>query len=110
MGRGSIMIVPNFPLSGWKNKKGTGERSCKCGSWRNHWLRFSPEPWPTKCAVDGCNNAATLGAHIFLSGTMSPDNEYIIPTCDSCNKLESQFSVKSGTIFVPANRKKTCEK
>ena len=27
--------------TGWKNKVGTAERACKCGSWKNHWIKFS---------------------------------------------------------------------
>lgn len=24
---------------GWKNKNGTSERNCKCGSWKDHWIK-----------------------------------------------------------------------
>ena len=92
---------------GWKNKKGTGGRSCKCGSWKNHWLNFSKKSWPATCSVADCNNSATLGAHIFNSNV--PD-EYIVPICDRCNKLGSEFNLKGGITLVPANRTKTCEK
>lgn len=27
----------SVPCDGWKNKNGTSERSCKCGSWKTHW-------------------------------------------------------------------------
>ena len=92
--------------SGRKNKKGTGERSCKCGSWKQHWINNSGKSWPEKCSVLGCNNSATLGAHVINSEV---SGEYIIPACDSCNKLSSEFNLKGGTTLVPANKQKTCE-
>lgn len=51
--------------SGWKNKVGTADRACKCGSWKNHWIKFSGKEWPAKCSVVGCNNSATVGAHVY---------------------------------------------
>lgn len=42
----------SLPTAGWKNKAGTGNRLCKCGSWTQHWLNFSDESWPKKCSVD----------------------------------------------------------
>ena len=92
---------------GWKNKKGTGERSCKCGSWKQHWLNFSNKDWPDTCSIYGCNNSATLGAHIFNSKV---SDEYIVPACDSCNKMDIEFNLKGGTTLVHANKAKTCEK
>ena len=93
---------------GWKNKHKTTDRKCKCGSWKQHWIKYSLENWPKVCSVDGCNNKATLGAHIFNSDCGERD-EYIIPACDSCNKLDDMFSLKTETILVSANKSKTCE-
>ncbi len=92
--------------TGWKNKKGTGDRSCKCGSWKQHWINNSGKAWPDKCSVSGCNNVATLGAHIINSDV---SGEYIVPACDSCNKLSSEFNLKGEITLVPANKQKTCE-
>lgn len=93
--------------SGWKNKKGTEDRSCRCGSWKQHWINYSEKSWPEKCSVLGCDKSATLGAHVINSEV---SGEYIIPACDSCNKLSSEFNLKVETTLVSANRDKTCEK
>lgn len=90
----------------WKNKKGTSERSCNCGSWQQHWINNSSESWPSNCSVKGCTNTATLGAHIINS---NESGEKIIPACDSHNKLEDEFDLKGGIILVSANKSKTCE-
>ena len=93
--------------TGWKNKKGTSVRSCNCGTWKQHWINYSEKTWPEICSVEGCTNKATLGAHIYNSKVTS---EKIVPACDSCNKRDEAFDLKSGVTLVPANKQKTCEK
>jgi len=96
----------SITANGWKNKKGTANRSCNCGSWRLHWINNSKKPWPLVCSILSCTNTATLGAHIINSNV---SGEYIVPTCDSCNKLIGEFDLKGGVLLVPANKQKTCE-
>lgn len=87
--------------SNWKNKKGTGGRTCKCGTWKQHWINNSGEAWPKMCSVDGCSNAATLGGHIINA---SVSGEKIVPMCDSCNKVDYEFDLKGGITVVSANK------
>lgn len=94
-----------FVQFGWKNKNGTGDRACKCGTWKNHWLNFSGEKWPSECSVSGCDNSATLGAHIYNANV---SGEKIVPVCASCNKKSGEFSLKNGVVLVSANRAETC--
>ena len=91
----------------WKNKNGTGDRSCNCGSWEKHWINFSGEKWPDKCSVRGCTNKPTLGAHVIHS---SVSGERIVPMCDSCNKNTKPFNLKASTAFADADTSKTCGK
>lgn len=95
-----------LPANGWKNKNGTSGRTCKCGSWKQHWINASSKPWPAACSVAGCGNSATLGAHIINS---SVSGEYIMPACELCNKLSSTFNLKGGVTLVSANKQETCE-
>ena len=97
----------SFSCGGWKNKNGTGERTCICGSWSKHWLNFSNKEWPIECSVEGCHNYPVLGAHVI--NAFAP-GEYIVPMCDSCNKLSGTFNLKIGVIPISANTKETCEK
>ena len=97
-------------LNGWKNKKGTSDRKCTCGSWKQHWINVSGKKWPKVCSIRGCNNEATLGAHIFHPNV---EGEQIVPSCEACNNpsdKDGAFSLKSDTVYVPANKSKTCEK
>lgn len=93
----------------WKNKSGTGNRSCKCGSWKQHWINYSRKGWPDVCSVVGCNNAATLGAHVFCTDR-NVSGEFIIPACDSCNKSNREFNLKDDVTLAPANKQETCER
>lgn len=91
----------------WKNKNGTSDRECKCGSWKQHWINNSGEEWPQLCSVKGCNNLATLGAHIIND---SEKVEWIAPTCESCNNNRNEvFDLKGGIRLVTANRNKSCD-
>lgn len=91
----------------WKNKNGTSERFCKCGSWKDHWLNFSNKEWPEKCSFANCNNKAELGAHIYDT---KDHKEFIVPACSSCNKIKEEFNLKTFTRLVSANKSETCEK
>ena len=96
------MTLPN---KGWKNKSGTANRSCSCGSWKNHWINNSEKAWPSECSVWGCTNKATLGAHVINSEV---SGERIVPVCDSCNKLSGEFTLGKATL-VPAKKQTTCQ-
>lgn len=93
--------------SGWSNKNGTSNRNCNCGSWKNHWLKFSKKIWPESCSVKECTNKATLGAHIINPNV---DGERIVPMCDSCNQKNNIFTLKGKVNLPSANIAKTCGK
>jgi len=92
--------------SGWKNKKGTADRACSCGTWKQHWLNFSKKSWPSACSVQSCSNSPTLGGHVINSEVTG---EKIIPMCDSCNGLSGSFNLDGGVTLVSANKSETCD-
>ena len=96
-----------LPTQGWQNKNGTKDRSCLCGSWQTHWVKFAKKAWPQHCAVSGCLNEAELGAHVFNS-QHSGEYEYIVPMCASCNGRDGTFYVDEGITIPSANKSETC--
>lgn len=98
--------IMELTANNWKNKKGTGGRSCKCGSWKQHWINNSGKSWPNKCSIEGCLNSATRGAHVINTNV---SGERIVPACDSCNKLGYEFNLKGEVTLVSANKSATCE-
>jgi len=95
----------SITASGWSNKKGTADRSCNCGTWKDHWIKYSGKTWPMSCSVNGCSNSATLGAHVWNPAVTG---EKIVPMCASCNGLTGSFDLKGGITLESANKSETC--
>lgn len=94
-----------LPTGGWSNKKGTAERACKCGTWKQHWINFAKKTWPSTCSVSTCSNSPTLGAHIINPNVTG---EKIAPMCDSCNNFTAIFTLSGGVTLPSANKSETC--
>ena len=93
-----------------KNVSGTSERSCKCGSWIEHWNNFNKGQVATVCRAKGCSNKDIVGAHVKKI-TTGDNKEYIVPFCSSHNQQTNPkwIVLVSGTDLVPANKQKTCK-
>lgn len=67
-----------------RNLRGTSGRLCLCGSWLDHWYN---ETRSTRwlCAVLGCSNDATVGAHVQLLDNRGGFEWWIVPMCKSHN-------------------------
>lgn len=90
-----------------KNLKGTSDKKCNCGSWLEHWERFTNSK-TTTCSVLGCFSNNIVGGHVQKVG---PDNtHYIIPLCQSHNMSSDEMVVSSFLSFASANKSLTCEK
>jgi hypothetical protein len=96
-----------------KNVVGTGERTCKCGSWLKHWEKLSRKS-AYLCSVEKCTEKATAGAHITRPNAKNEDyitHPYIVPMCSEHNgKHGAEYNSKPNTTFVWANVSKTCGK
>jgi len=93
--------------TGWKNKSGTKDRTCGCGTWKDHWINNSSKKWPAKCSVSECDNDAELGAHVWNDKVTG---ERIVPMCSACNKKTGSFTLKGEVTLPSANPSKTCAK
>ena len=91
--------------NGWKNKGGTADRACSCGTWKQHWSNYSNKSWPSVCSVQGCSTTPTLGAHVT---NIDVSGERIIPMCSSCNNLRVAFNLDEGVALVKAKKADTC--
>lgn len=95
----------SITANGWSNVPGTGEDSCPCGAWTDHWVKHSGKSWPTSCSVKGCTNPATLGAHIQNPHVVGLR---IVPMCGSCNGLDESFDLAGGVTLVHAKALHSC--
>ncbi len=93
--------------AGWLNAAGTADKTCSCGSWKDHWIKHSGKSWPSSCSVKGCTTKPTLGAHVSNSAVTG---QKIVPMCSSCNGREDTFDLKGGITLVDAKEKAGCGK
>ncbi len=91
-----------------RNINGTSDKTCKCGSWLNHWKKYSSKKLPLFCSAAGCFEKSTVGAHV-LKDNSNDKGWYIIPLCNSHNALQGEsLTVISTITFVSANVSQTC--
>lgn len=92
------------------NINGTSDMTCTCGSWLNHWRKFSNQPVPALCPVLGCLEKTELGAHVQKDSS-TDKNWYIVPLCKIHNGQTSKsIDVRDSTKLASANVKETCGK
>lgn len=92
-----------------KNVNGTSELDCKCGSWLEHWKKFSGTTLPTYCYEKSCTKKPTLGAHVQKEAELN-GSWYIAPLCADHNKQTKSMELIDGAVLVPANVSHTCGK
>lgn len=95
-----------------KNEPSTGDRECNCGSWLEHWKKYTKSSNVPDCIVDGCRHAATVGAHVeFTKVNDYKLKSYIAPMCDSHNKDHNLiFKSKPNYRLAVGNKNATCGK
>ena len=90
------------------NINGTSTNTCKCGSWLNHWKKYSGSQLPAYCPESTCVNKPEVGAHVQKEGS-SDRGWYIVPLCSKHN-AESGGSIEIGSIaLASANVSTTCK-
>ncbi len=92
-----------------KNINGTSNNTCKCGSWLQHWEKYSglKANW---CSEINCLEKENLvGAHVQKADAIDT-NWYIIPLCKSHNADTEEMNVMISNTLVLANIKLTCDK
>lgn len=89
-----------------KNINGTSQNRCKCGSWLQHWKKFSGQT-ATRCRAKGCSRTDLSGAHVQKAASYD-NNWYIVPFCTAHNHTIGQVELVDGTVLVSANKSKIC--
>jgi hypothetical protein len=87
--------------------KGIHRKGCKCGSWLDHWRRFSGQAAPTCCPEHSCNEKLLVGSHVQDA---DPDykNLYILPLCAKHGRATGMLTVDDSCEQVSANVSATC--
>ncbi len=90
-----------------KNINGTAGRACRCGSWLDHWKRFSRQT-ASYCSEVKCTKAPEVGAHVQKDSS-TDTSWYIVPLCPSHNAESGRsLTLVDNVALVPANVSETC--
>lgn len=91
-----------------RNINGTSDNKCKCGSWLEHWKKFSREKQlPSYCSEKSCDQKPEDGAHVQKE-SLSDCDWYIVPLCVEHNRKDKSLEIKDTVEFVSANVDQTC--
>ena len=94
-------MISGISRQGWKNIAGTGSRTCRCLTWKQHWLNYSDKRGPV-CSV----SAAWIPCLGFMSVTRV-SRSIRSYRCAGCNGLDEPFELAGGDAGG-ANRSVTC--
>lgn len=90
------------------NINGTSDKTCKCGSWLDHWKNFSGQSLPTHCPERTCTQKPEVGAHVQKDSS-TDKSWYIVPLCKTCNaKTGKSLDISDSIKLVSANVSGTC--
>ena len=72
------------------------------GNWKRFWCEHTNRTWPRTCSIQGCGNAAEVGAHMWVKRC---HQTFIVPTCQTCNRdgvhdFPDWVSTNNGVIAV----------
>jgi len=93
-----------------RNINGTSDRTCKCGSWLDHWRKFSGQPLSSYCSETACIQKPELGAHVQKE-SLTDSSWYIVPLCRQHNgQTGKSLTISDSVTLVSANVADTCGK
>ena len=92
-----------------RNINGTSDTACRCGSWLDHWKKFSGQS-AYFCGAVSCSNTELVGAHVRKGGGSRDQQWYIYPLCGSHSQHRGELEIWDDYRLVSANKKETCER
>ena len=84
--------------------------NCSCGSWLDHWNKFSGQPAAFLCPATMCVDKTEVGAHVQKEGDGSKP-AYIIPVCKNhASQIGQTITVNDYIPLVSTDISETCGK
>jgi len=90
-----------------RNINGTSANASKCGSWLDHWKKFSGQAVPAYCPEKSCTEKQLVGAH-DQKGNSTDNSWYILPLCKTHNATGKSIDVSDNYKLVSASVSQTC--
>ena len=92
------------------NVNGTSDNTCKCGSWLDHWKKYSGQILGKHCSEKKCTNGPEVGAHVQKDSS-TDKSWYIVPLCKPHNGENGKsLELIDGIALASANVGQTCGK
>ena len=89
-----------------KNINGITDTTCQCGSWLDHWKKFSGQS-VVFCTERTCTNSDLVGGHVKKADGFD-DDFYIFPLCNRHNQSSGILEVSDSYALVSARMSQTC--
>lgn len=84
--------------------------TCSCGTWLDHWNKFSGQAASTLCPVMMCVEKTEVGAHVQREGQPAKGT-FILPLCKNhSEKAGEVITVNDYLPLVSTNVNETCAK
>ncbi len=91
------------------NINGTSDNSCRCGTWLEHWKKFTGRSLPATCPELTCAQKPEVGAHVQKDSS-TDKSWYIVPLCKKHNAETGKSLNIADTPLASANVAATCGK
>ena len=82
------------------------EEKCRCGSWFNHWQKFTQSKI-RMCVEKNCNETDIEGTHVQLADS-EDTTIYIVPLCSKHRASKEIISIIDSCKLISADINKTC--
>ncbi len=93
-----------------RNINGADASDPHCGTWLQHWLRYSRQPLPRFCVEAECPRHPTTGA-LVQKEDAGDDGWYVVPLCEVHSALKGQsLMLARHATLVTADVQKTCDR
>lgn len=88
------------------NINGRSDDTCKCGSWLEHWRKFSWGKRPC-CSVAGCSARQAVG--VLVQKVYPADGFwYVVPVCPEHSRASGTLIIDDFVPLVSADVSGTC--
>jgi hypothetical protein len=91
-----------------KNVNGASGEACDCGTWMDHWRKFSLQQVPQFCPEERCIRRPEVGAFVQKAPT-NDDTWFVIPLCKECSARTGEtLTVAEHIALVSVDVDQTC--
>ena len=88
------------------NINGKVDDTCRCGSWLEHWRKFTWDKRPF-CSVVGCRERQTVG--VLVQKVYPADGFwYVVPVCPEHSRAHGTLIIGENYPIVSADVSQTC--